>query len=96
MRLPTDITTFRFTDIYALNREIGLDVLQILILVQSDLHSAGARAGALHAVLVELDLNDVARTRHLLDCRLVRVVRQPAQLQLIDVRLRSDIFRRGC
>lgn len=62
MWLPSDIAAIRFTDTYALNREIGLDVLQILILVQSDLHTAGARAGTLHAVLIELDLNDVPRT----------------------------------
>ena len=61
MGLPSEVTAFRLVGIDALNCKVRLDILKILVLVEPDLHAAGARAGSLHAVLVEIDLHDVPR-----------------------------------
>ena len=85
MRLPAHIS-FVFTHIDALDCEVRFDILKILVLVQSDLHSAGAGARALHPVLVQPDLDDVTSAGHLLDCLVVRVRGQTAQLEFDDLR----------
>ena len=47
------------THINALDFEVRFDILQVLVLVQSDLHSASSCARALHPVLVQFDLDDM-------------------------------------
>ena len=59
MRLPAHIS-FVLTHIDALDCKVRFDILQVLVLVQSDLHSASARARALHPVLIQSDLDDMA------------------------------------
>ena len=81
VRLSAHIS-FVFTHIDALDCKVRFDILQVLVLVQSDLHSAGAGARALHPVLVQPDLDDVTSAGHLLDCLVVRVRGQTAQLEL--------------
>lgn len=77
VRLPAHISLV-FAHIDALDCEVRFDILQILVLVQSDLHSAGTSARAFHPVLVQPDLDDVTSARHLLDCLVVRVSGQTA------------------
>ena len=59
MRLSAHIS-FVLAHIDALDCKIGFDILEVLVLVQSDLHSASAGARAFHPVLVQSDLDDMA------------------------------------
>lgn len=63
-----------------LNCKILLDILQTLILIESNLHATRALAIAFHSILIKLDLNDVSSARHLLHYRVVSVVWQPTEL----------------
>ena len=59
VRLSADIR-FELARIDALDCEVRFDILQVLVLVQSDLHSTSTCARAFHPVLIQLDLDDVA------------------------------------
>ena len=59
VRLPAHIS-FVLTHIDALDCKVRFDIFQVLVLVQPDLHSASTGARALHPVLVQSDLDDVA------------------------------------
>ena len=68
----------------SLGGEVQLDVVEVLVLVEADLNSAGTCADALHVVLVESDGDDVPGSRHFLNSDLVAILRQVLKLKIDD------------
>ena len=68
----------------SLRGEVQRDVIEVLVLVETDLDSASSSADALHVVLVESDGDDVPGTRHFLNSDLVDGSWQVLKLKIND------------
>ena len=77
MGFPADIS-FEFVDIYSFDGKVRFYILQVLVLIQSDLYTTSTSAGTLHSVLIQLYLDYMSCTRHFLNQDIVRVLRQTA------------------
>lgn len=69
--------------------EVQLDVIQVLVLVESDLDATSTAAHTFHVVFIERDRDNMTSTGHFLNFDLVNILTQVLKLEIDDTDVTS-------